>query len=115
MPATVEAKLSDNGGLSYSEVKGGMWTEGTAQFALLEELSGQKNAADKLLRALGKLRIADGSYFAAGSEELSTGLVLDTDSAQTREYFHLPHLGATAWVAIAERKYNPFTQTDTLP
>jgi len=113
--ATVERKLSDNGGLSYSDARAGLWTEGTAQFALLAELSGRKNAANGLIQALSKVRAADGSYYATDARELPTGLVLDTDSGQTRKYFHIPHLAATAWVAIAQRRYNPFTQTHELP
>lgn len=113
--ATVRQRLGDAGGVSYGEAKGGLWTEGTAQFALLEELSGSHDHAASLLTALGRMRTANGSYYAAGSKGLSTGFTLATDPAQTRQYFHLPHLGATAWAALAERKYDPFTQTRALP
>lgn len=113
--ASIRSRLSDHGGVSYGIAKGGLWTEGTAQFALAEELSGARIAAAGLLKNLERLRIQDGSYYAADAKALSTGFLLDTDPTQTRQYFRLPHLGATAWVAIAERSYNPFTQANALP
>lgn len=113
--ATIRNRLSDHGGVSYGIAKGGLWTEGTAQFALAEELSGSGNVAASLLKNLGRLRIQNGSYYAADTKALPTGFLLDTDPTQTRQYFHLPHLGATAWVAIAEERYNPFTQANALP
>ena len=113
--ATARGRLSDDGGVSYGGAKGGLWTEGTAQLALAEELSGSGKAVAGLMKSLGRLRTENGSYYAADTRELPTGFVLDTDASQTRQYYHLPHLGATAWVALAERKYNPFTLGDKLP
>jgi hypothetical protein len=91
-----------------------LWTEGTAQFALAERLSGSRRAG-ALMRALDRLRTENGSYFAADTGSLPTGIALDTDPAQARAYFHLPHLGATAWVALAEQAHNPFAHTETTP
>jgi len=113
--ATIRNRLSDDGGVSYGIRKGGLWTEGTAQLALAEKLSGSENAAGALIKTLGRLRAANGSYYATNTKDLPTGFVLDTDPAQARQYFRLPHLGATAWVALAEEGYNPFTQANRLP
>jgi hypothetical protein len=113
--ATISNKLSDDGGVSYGVAKGGLWTEGTAQLALAQELSGSGDAAARLIKALGRLRTADGSYYAADIKDLPTGFGLDTNPAQSRQYFHLPHLGATAWVALAEKGYNPFVVIDKAP
>jgi hypothetical protein len=85
-----------------------MWTEGTAQAALLEALLGHTDRAASLLAAAEKNRAPDGSYFAAG-RDTDTGFRLDTDTAQARRYFRTPHLGALAWVALAQRRFNPFT------
>jgi hypothetical protein len=30
-------------------------------------------------------------------------------------YLHLEHLGASAWAALAEQGFNPFTAARTLP
>jgi hypothetical protein len=113
--AAVRNKLADNGGVAYAITKGGLWTEGTAQFALAERLSGSRSGAGALMRALDRLRTENGSYFAADTGSLPTGIALDTDPAQTRAYFHLPHLGATAWVTLAEQAHNPFAQTGKSP
>jgi hypothetical protein len=112
---TATARLSDSGGFSFGEAKGGMWTEGTAQAALFAELSGREAEATTLIKAFRNVRAADGSYYASNTPKLSTGLPLETDPTQPREYFHIAHLGATAWVAIAERKYNPFIRQSALP
>jgi hypothetical protein len=34
--------------------------------------------------------------------------MLATDPGTPRVYFHLEHLGAAAWAALADRGYNPF-------
>ena len=62
--ATVQDRLSDQGGFAYSEAKEGLWTEGTAQVALLEELSGKRRR-----RAL----VAGGRYDARGGRVLLCG------------------------------------------
>ena len=113
--ATATTRLSDAGGFSFAEVKGGIWIEGTAQAALFAELSGRTAQATDLMAAVHSMRTADGSYYASSTPELSTGLPLETDPTQVRSYFHVAHLGAAAWVAIAERKFNPFIRKNALP
>lgn len=113
--AMAPGKLRDGDGFAYSAAKEGLWTEGTAQVALLLELSGRKDEAAKFMKAVDAMRARDGSYYAASTKELPTGFMLDTDPSQPRQYFHIRHLAAVAWVAIAERRYNPFTGTHALP
>jgi hypothetical protein len=108
-------KLRDGKGFAYSEAKEGLWTEGTAQVALLMRLSGRDEEADRLMKAVEAMRTPDGSYFAASTRELPTGFMLETDPTQPRQYFHIAHLAAVSWVAIAQRRYNPFTGTHNLP
>jgi hypothetical protein len=112
---TATKRLSDSGGFSFGEVKGGMWTEGTAQAALFLALSGNAAEAARLMTAVRSMRTADGSYYASSTPELSTGLALATEPTQERKYYHVAHLGAAAWVTIAEQKYNPFIRKSTLP
>jgi hypothetical protein len=75
---------------------------------------GQRREAAGLLAVVERNRAPDGSYYAA-DRDADTGLRLDTDASQARRYFRMPHLGALAWVALAQRRYNPFTFTAALP
>jgi hypothetical protein len=113
--AMAQSKLRDGDGFAYSEAKEGLWTEGTAQVALLLELSGHDDEADNFMKAVNAMRAPDGSYYAASTRELPTGFMLETDPAQPRQYFHIAHLAAVSWAAIAQRRYNPFTGTNSLP
>jgi hypothetical protein len=111
---TARGKMMVQGGFTYSEAGKAVWTEGTAQAALLAALMHQPGQAAQLLASTERNRAPDGSYFAA-DRDTDTGFRLDTDPAQARTYFHLPHLGALAWVALAQRRFNPFTGTRSLP
>jgi hypothetical protein len=107
-------KMAVGDGFAYSEAGSAIWTEGTAQAALLMALTDQPLQAARLMAAVERNRAPDGSYFAA-SRDTDTGLQLDTDPAQARRYFRTPHLGALAWAAMAQRRFNPFIFTATLP
>jgi hypothetical protein len=108
-------RLRDGDGYAYSEAKEGLWTEGTAQAALFMVLSGRQAEMQKLVRAIDMMRTADGSYYAASTKQLPTGFMLETDPTQKRQYFHIAHLAALSWAAIASRSYNPFTRKSSLP
>jgi hypothetical protein len=60
-------------------------------------------------------RSADGGYFATRDASIPTGFTLASDPSLPRRYLHLSHLGASAWVALAERQFNPFTARNALP
>ena len=109
-----QKKMAVEDGFAYSEARGGVWTEGTAQAALLMALMDQPQQAARLMTVVERNRTPDGSYFAA-SRHTDTGFRLDTDPTQARRYFHTPHLGALAWAAMAQRRFNPFTFAATLP
>jgi hypothetical protein len=111
--ATVLRRLSVKGGLAYGGARGGVWTEGTEQAALLMKL--QNRSPQKLLAAAELNRAPDGSYFATDASSMSTGFDLETDPSRRRAYFHLPHLAALAWAALAQKGFNPFTSTKALP
>ncbi len=107
-------RLRSDGGYAYAEAGGGSWTEGSAQVLLLRSLS----RATWLLApdaALEAARAPDGGYFATAAGEVPTGFMLDTAPGQARVYRHVPHLGAAAWVALAQRGFNPLTGTHALP
>lgn len=107
--------LRDGDGFAYSEAKEGLWTEGTAQVALLLSLTGRENEADNFMKAVNAMRAPDGSYYAASTRELPTGFMLETDPTQPRQYFHIAHLAAASWAAMAQQRYNPFTGSKSLP
>ena len=102
------------GGFTYSEAGKAVWTEGTAQAALLAAPDAPAATGDAAAGGGGSAPHPDGSYFAA-ERQTDTGFRLDTDPAQARTYFHMPHLGALAWAALAQRQFNPFTGTKALP
>jgi hypothetical protein len=113
--ATVERRLKVGNGFAYSEARDGVWTEGTAQMALLMDLLGEKTRAKGLIAVVNAQRSPDGGFYAADTQELPTGFALETDPAKPRLYFRLSHLGAAAWAALAETAFNPFTGAETLP
>ncbi len=113
--ACAQKLLRDGDGFSYSEVRDGVWTEGTAQMLLLMELLGRDDDTPPLRAAIERQRAASGGYYASSASRLPTGFMLATDPSQPRLYYRLPHLGAAAWVALAERRFNPFTATAALP
>jgi hypothetical protein len=107
--------LSYQQGYAYSEVRDGVWTEGSAQALLLMKLLGRNADAARLQKAIAQQRTQDGSYYASSAAQLPTGFMLATDPSQPRLYYRVPHLGALAWVALAERGFNPFTGNTALP
>jgi hypothetical protein len=113
--ATVRAQLAQSGGYAYSEAREGLWTEGTGQMALLAALSGRREEAAALNRAVASMRTPDGAYYASNRSALPTGFMLQTDPTKAREYFHVRHLAAAAWAALAQRRFNPFTGARALP
>jgi hypothetical protein len=113
--AMAQSALRDGDGFAYSEAKEGLWTEGTAQVALLLSLTGRENEADNFMKAVSAMRAPDGSYYAASTRELPTGFMLETDPTQPRQYFHIAHLAAASWAAMAQQRYNPFTGSKSLP
>lgn len=113
--ATVRNRLAQSGGYAYSEAREGLWTEGTAQMALLAALSGRDAEAAALNHAVALMRTPDGGYYASNRSALPTGFMLQTDPTKAREYFHIRHLAAAAWAALAERRFNPFTGERGLP
>jgi hypothetical protein len=106
--ATLDRRVGVDGGFAFGDAKGGIWTEGTEQVALLLELSGREAEARSAIQAAQNMRASDGSYFATDATQLPTGLPLDTDQSRSRQYFHMAHLAPAAWAALVERRFDPF-------
>ncbi|WP_341959356.1 hypothetical protein [Pseudomonas sp. RC10] len=97
-------------GYGFSRDPDGLWTEGTAQAAAVAHLTGATDKARALWPVLIAQQSADGWLFATPQAQISTGLAIGPDSTSNDFfYYHLPHLGATAWAAIAASGVNPFT------
>lgn len=88
------------GGFDFNEDRDGVWCEGTAQMAVAYRHTGQLakwRAAVEFLRAA---QHASGGLPAADRDGLTTGFGFS--------YYRRLHVGATAWLALAELGVNPF-------
>jgi hypothetical protein len=113
--ATIGGKLRGGAGYTYSDAGGGLWTEGTAQAALTTKLLGHADMAAALNAAVAAERAPQGGFFATAEANMPTGFADPANPGAQRLYFHLPHLAAAGWVALAETGFNPFTEAQTLP
>lgn len=113
--ATVDEKLPAGDGYTYSDGGTGLWTEGTAQAQLTLALLGHAAQAQAAGQAVAAQYAPGGGYFATQADRLATGFADAANPGSQRYYFHLPHLAAAAWAALAEKHFNPFTGSTTLP
>lgn len=113
--ATAEWRLRVRDGFTYSDAGHAIWTEGTAQVALLARLLGRTDEFNALTGAVNAQRLPEGGYYATSSAALPTGFGDPTDPTHQRFYYHLQHLAPAAWAALAERGFNPYTLTTSLP
>lgn len=97
------------GGYGFNANPDGIWTEGTGQAALVLRASGRDADTAPLWPLLNAQRAPSGLLFATPESKVGTGLQIGPDS-KTNDfyYFHLPHLGATAWAVLAAAGWNPF-------
>ena len=99
-----------DGGLDFNDDRDGLWSEGTAQGALVARALGRKDEAHRLRLSAAEQAGPEGYIFASKTPSISTGLAIGPNSATDDfRYYHRPHLGATAWTVLAARGWNPFT------
>jgi len=104
----VEKNHRSGEGYGFSRSPDGIWTEGTAQ-AAATLVARRGSAPDALWQLLASQRAGNGLYYATPSARISTGLAIGPDSAGADFfYYRWPHLGATAWIALAATGFNPF-------
>jgi hypothetical protein len=104
-----EANYAVAGGFDFNTDRDGLWLEGTAQAALVYQTLGENAKASALFATLSRQFAADGYVFATREARITTGLALGPNSPTADFYsFHRPHLGATAWAALAALDWNPF-------
>jgi hypothetical protein len=101
--------LSVDGGFDFNGDRDGVWVEGTAQAALAFRIHGDAGQGDRVLASLTSDRTPSGLLNATRNGRLTTGLSIDpTSTVPDFFYYRRPHLGATAWAALAETGWNPF-------
>ncbi len=97
------------GGFDFNSDRDGIWLEGTAQAALVYEISNEPDKASILLETIAANVAKDHLVFATADEELTTGLQVGPGSSPGDfKYYRLPHIGATGWAILAALKLNPF-------
>jgi hypothetical protein len=108
--AFADRHLAVDGGFDFNDDRDGVWVEGTAQAALACRIAGEPDRARDLVAGLLADRAASGLLYATRGPVLTTGLSIEPDGkASDFFYFRRPHLGATAWAALAATGWNPFT------
>lgn len=99
-----------DGGFDYNNDRDGLWTEGTAQAALVFRLDGRAADSARALARISPLVSGGGYFYATSADRISTRLAIGPDSSGADfHYYRWPHLGATAWVALAATGWNPLT------
>lgn len=93
-------------GFDFDADRDGIWLEGTAQAALAYRVRGDAAAADQRLVCVAREFSSGGYVYATREPRITTGLAADA------YYFRLPHLGATAWAALAALGRNPYVAAD---
>jgi hypothetical protein len=110
--ATVERTHRVGVGFDFNDDRDGIWWEGTAQAALVYRATGAGAKADAIFAALETQFSPGGFIWATDRAQITTGLALSPQSTTDDfRYYRLPHLGATAWAALAATGWNPFTGT----
>ncbi|HEX7338557.1 MAG TPA: hypothetical protein VF271_01340 [Rhodanobacteraceae bacterium] len=95
----VEHKNAVKGGFDFTDVRDGMWTEGTAQAALVYRWIDDDAEADKLFASIAQ-QVSPGGFFYATPQPRITAVY--------SYYYHQPCLAATAWAVIAALDRNPY-------
>lgn len=97
------------GGFDYNDDRDGLWVEGTAQAALVYRLLGRTKDFENCMEEIIVHLSESGFLFATREQRITTGLAVNPESSTADfYYFRVPHLGATAWAAIAASGWNPF-------
>ncbi|MCL2497136.1 MAG: hypothetical protein FWF06_00815, partial [Symbiobacteriaceae bacterium] len=108
----IEEHLAYESGYSFSVgvdgIHEGVWFEGTAQVALCYLFHGQLEKYQEIMAFLNdpEHRLPDGGIYAADRNGLPTGFYI-AGSGAPWTYDQRQHLGATAWLSLAQQGRNP--------
>ena len=109
-----ETHLAVPGGFDFNGDRDGLWVEGTAQAALAYRMSGDIARSREILAGLRSDQTESGLLNATRNARVTTGLSIDpTGTNADFFYYRRPHLGATAWAALAATGWNPFAGRKT--
>lgn len=98
-----------DGGFDFNDDRDGLWLEGTAQAALAYRVAGKTDAARRCLTTIAAQFDTNGYVYATREPKITTGLAIGPASTSADAfYYRRPHLGATAWTALAALDRNPF-------
>lgn len=101
--AWVERMNAVKGGFDFTDVRDGLWTEGTAQAALVYRRLGREAEAGRLLASIAQ-QASPGGFLYATREPYIT--------AAYSYYYRRPHLAATAWAVLAALNRNPYRSNE---
>jgi hypothetical protein len=102
--------LAVDDGFDFNGDRDGVWVEGTAQASLAYRIAGDHVRSAQLLNSLQADAAPSGFLNATRSGRVSTGLSVDPTKPKADFFYsRRPHLGATAWAALAALAWNPFT------
>lgn len=96
----VEQANAVRGGFAFTDARDGMWTEGTAQAALVYRQAGAATRADPLFGSIAR-QVSPGGFLYASREPRIRAVY--------SWYRHQPCLAATAWAVLAAFNRNPYT------
>jgi hypothetical protein len=103
-------------GFDFNDDRDGVWFEGTAHVAVARAFTGDDTGAEVLRTELRRAQQTLGNgrgIVAAAHDGVSTGF--DTSANTPFRWFRRLHVGATAWLAFAQRGFNPFYATTAGP
>jgi hypothetical protein len=99
-------------GFSFNSDRDGVWVEGTTQGALAYQVLGRRDDASRLIENISADFSPGGLLYATRQGQVRTGLaVAPSSTTDDFRYYHWPHVGATAWAALAAIGWNPFVGT----
>lgn len=107
--AYAERRHGVDAGFDFNDDRDGEWIEGTAQAALAYRVAGRQDDAQRRLVEIAAQFSPGGYVFATREQRITTGLSIGASSTSADFYYYRrPHLGATAWTALAALDRNPY-------
>jgi hypothetical protein len=96
-------------GVSFSSAQDGIWLEGTAYVALAAKRAKRTDLAARMLATLRAQTAPGGLVWACSVARLTTGFSTGLTDTADFFYYRRPHVGATAWAAMARAGADPFS------
>jgi hypothetical protein len=110
---TIENRFRVGNMYDFNDDRDGVWWEGSLQKILVEKVVGNEAAYQAQLSIVNAAAEADGSITAADRDGVTTGIWLEgvnpdgSHKGNEWKYNKRVHVGATAWLALAQLGCNP--------